>query len=146
MDSEMRLFKSHGICELVPHVLGIRTLRIGWVTHRNFKNDVFEKNMARVVTRSNHQESVIDYNKSFSPVMGLEYPRLLAIAAISDLDVIRFDVTLACLHSTFKEEIYMGQPDLYADPKKSNWVRGTSLRVGEDWEDIERGTEFSHGE
>ena len=60
-------------------MLGIRTLRIGWVTHRKFKNVVFEKNMARVVTRSNHQESVIDYNKSFSPVMGLEYPRLLAM-------------------------------------------------------------------
>jgi len=28
-----------------------------------------------------------------------------------DLDVIQFDVTPAYLHSTFKEDIHMGQPD-----------------------------------
>jgi len=78
--------------------------------------------MARVVSRSNHQESFIDHNKSFSPVTGLEYPRLLAIATISDLDVIQFDVTPICLHSTF-EEIHMVQLDRYADPRKRNWVR-----------------------
>ena len=52
--------------------------------------------------------------------MSLEYPHLLAIATISDLDVIRFDVTPACDHSTFKEEIHMGQPDRCADPRKRN--------------------------
>jgi len=78
--------------------------------------------MARVVTSSNQQESFIDCHKSFSLVVGLEYLRLLAIPTISDLDVIQFDVTLACLHSTFKEEIHMGQPDDYADLGKRNWV------------------------
>jgi len=52
--------------------------------------------------------------------MGLEYPHLLAIATITDLDVIQFDVTPACDHSTFKEEIHIGQPDRCADPRKRN--------------------------
>jgi len=54
--------------------------------------------------------------------MGFEYPRLLAIVTISDLDVIQFDVTPAYLHSTFKDEIHMGQPDRYADPRKRSSV------------------------
>ena len=29
MDRHVHKFKSHGICELVPHVPGVRTLRIG---------------------------------------------------------------------------------------------------------------------
>jgi len=87
---------------------------------RKFKNGVFQKNLARVVTRSNHQESLFENNKSYSPVY--EYPCLLAIATISDLDVIQFDVTPACRHSTYKEENHIGQPDRYADPRKRNWV------------------------
>ena len=35
-----------------------------------------------------------------------------------DLDVIQFDVTPVWLHSTSKEEIHMGQPDRYANPRK----------------------------
>jgi len=88
--------------------------------------------MARAVTRSNHQESFIGHDKSYSPIMGLEYPRLLAIATISDLDVIQFDATPACLHSAFKGGIHMGQPDRYVDPRKRTGC-GTSFRVGEDW-------------
>ena len=72
MDRKMLNFKSHDICELVPHVPGVRTLRIGWVLHWN---GIFEKNKDRLVNRSNHQESGIDYNESSSPVMGLESPR-----------------------------------------------------------------------
>ena len=52
--------------------------------------------------------------------MGLGYSHLLAIATISDLDIIQFDVTPVCDHSTFKEEIHMGQPDRYADPRERN--------------------------
>jgi len=62
MDEVMQTFKSHDILELVPHVLGMRTLRIGWVPHRKFTSGIFEKNKA---TRSNHREPGIDYNRSF---------------------------------------------------------------------------------
>ena len=58
-------FTSHDICELVPHVPGIRT--------QNLNNGIFEKNKAIVITRSN-QEPRIDYSKSFVPVIGLGSP------------------------------------------------------------------------
>ena len=50
---------------------------------------------------------------------------LLSIVTISDLNVIQFDVTTACLHSTFKEEIYIEHPDGYVDPGRETG-NGTS--------------------
>ena len=38
MDREMENLMSHDVYELVPHASGIRTLRLGWVLHRKFKN------------------------------------------------------------------------------------------------------------
>lgn len=38
--------------------LVLRTLRLGWVLHRQFENGVFEKYMARLVARGNYQCSL----------------------------------------------------------------------------------------
>ena len=46
------------------------------------KNGIFEKNKARLFTRSNHWEPGIDYNRSFLLIMGLESPR----ASLHSLD------------------------------------------------------------
>ena len=72
MDQEMQSPKSHGVYEFVPRTSGMRTLRLGWVLHRKFKNRVFDKNKGRLVARGNHQRHGIDYGESFSPVMRLE--------------------------------------------------------------------------
>ena len=81
------------------------TLRIGWVPDWKFKNGIFEKNKGRPVTNSNHQDPGMDYNKSFSPVIGLESP---STSGYSSYQRIQFDITSAyLLHSTFKEEIYI---------------------------------------
>ena len=55
MGKEMANLKAHDVYELVPREPGMRTLRLGWVLHRKFKNGVFEKNEARLVARGNHQ-------------------------------------------------------------------------------------------
>jgi len=123
MDREMENLRSHDVYDLVPRAPGLRTLRLGWVLHRKFKNGVFEKNKARVVARGNHQRPGVDYNESFSPVMRLESLRtLLALAAIRDLDVVQFDITSAYLHGTLKEELYMEQPEGYKVVEKPDWV------------------------
>jgi len=44
MDHEMDNLKSHDVYELVPRTRGMRTLRLGCVLHRKFKNGAFEKN------------------------------------------------------------------------------------------------------
>ena len=123
MDTEMKNLESHDVYDLVPRAPGMRTLRLGWVLHRKFKNGTFEKNKARLVARGNHQRPGIDYGESFSPVMRLESLRtLLALAASRDFDIIQFDVTSAYLHGNLKEELYMEQPDGYAAPGRENWV------------------------
>ena len=43
---------------------------------------------------------------------------LLALAASRDLDFIQFDVTSAYLHGNLKEDLYVEQPDGYAEPGK----------------------------
>ena len=86
MDKEMDNIQSHDVYELNPRTSGKRTLRLGWVFNRKFKNGVFEKNKARLVTRGNQQSPGIDYLKSFSTVMHLDSLRtLLALAAIPRL-------------------------------------------------------------
>jgi len=47
MDQEMANLKPHDVYELVPPMNGMRTLKLGGVFHRKFKNDVFEKNKSR---------------------------------------------------------------------------------------------------
>jgi Reverse transcriptase (RNA-dependent DNA polymerase) len=71
MDQEIENLKAHNVYELVPYASGMRTLTLGWVLHRKFKNGVFEKNKGRLVAQGNHQRPGIDYGESFSPVMRL---------------------------------------------------------------------------
>ena len=123
MDKEMVNLRSHGVYELVPCVWGLRTLKLGWVLHRKFRNRVFDKNKARIAARGNQQRPGIDYNESFSPVMPLEsLCTLLALAAIRGFDIIQFDITSAYPHVALKEEIYMDQPDVFVVPGKEKWV------------------------
>jgi hypothetical protein len=60
MGREIANLKAHDVYELVPRKPGMRTLRLGWVLHRKFKNGVFEKNKARLVARGNHQRPGVD--------------------------------------------------------------------------------------
>lgn len=123
MGREMDNLTSHDVYELVPRTSDMRTLRLGWVLHRKFKDGTFDKNKARIVARGNHQRPGIDYGKSFSPVMRLESLRvLLALAASRDFDIMQSDVMSAYLHGNLEEELYVEQPDGYAAPGKERWV------------------------
>jgi len=107
MDREMDNLKLHSAYKLVPRVPGMRTLRLGWVFHFS-TNSALEKNKARLVARGNHQRTGVDYDDSFSPVICLEsLHTLLAVAAISDLDVIHFGTTPGYLYGALKEGLYM---------------------------------------
>jgi len=82
MDKVMQTFKSHDSPKLIPHILGMRTLRIGWVLRWKFKNGIVEKNKARSFTRRNHREPGIDYNRSFRLLWASTIHALLAVAWI----------------------------------------------------------------
>jgi len=112
MDQEMANLKSYNVYEPMLRTNGMRTLKLGWVFHRKFKNGVLViYNKGRLVAQGNQHHHGIDYGDSFSPVMHLESLRtILALAATRDLDIIRFDIISAYLHGTLKEEVYMEEP------------------------------------
>ena len=60
MHREMMNLESQDVYKLVPRVSSMRTLKLGWVLRQEFKNGVFEKNKARLVTRDNHQRTVVN--------------------------------------------------------------------------------------
>ena len=45
---------------------------------------------------------------------------IISLAATRDLNIIQFDGTLAYLHGTLKEEVYMEQPEGYVVPGKES--------------------------
>ena len=53
MDKEMATLKSRDMCEPVPRVKGLRTLKLDWVLHRTFKNSALDKNKVKLVARCN---------------------------------------------------------------------------------------------
>jgi hypothetical protein len=53
MDQEMANLKSYEVYELIPRAKGMRTLRLGWVLHRKFKNGLSGKHKEK--TRRNRQ-------------------------------------------------------------------------------------------
>ena len=65
----------------------------GWKQYNEMQSHgIFEKNKARLVTRSNHHYPSIAYNKTLLPVMFKSLHALLAIAPIRDPDVLQFDI------------------------------------------------------
>ena len=60
MNQEMESLKSHDVYELVPRTNGMRTLKLGWMPHRNLKNGLFERNKGGIVARGNHQHPSTD--------------------------------------------------------------------------------------
>jgi hypothetical protein len=106
-----------------------------------FKNDAFEKNPARIVTHINHQEPFIDYNKSFSPVMGLEH----APRAINDLGIMSLTLHQHALTvPSRRRPIWDSQMATPIPGRETR--RGASLRFVANWEDMERGAGFTCGE
>lgn len=71
---------------------------------------------ARLVARGFAQKAGIDYQETFCPVVRFETIRsLLSVAAKEKLLLAQFDVTTAFLNGNLDEEIYMKQPEGFAD-------------------------------
>ncbi|KAH9655417.1 Integrase catalytic domain-containing protein [Citrus sinensis] len=86
-------------------------------------NDQVERYRARLVVKGYAQKEGIDFNEIFSPVVRLTTVRVvLAMCATFDLHLEQLDVKTAFLHGELEEEIYMLQPEGFAEKGKENLV------------------------
>ncbi len=66
---------------------------------------------ARLVARGFTQTYWVDYNKTFASVAKFtSILRILALAALEDMEIHQMDVKTAFLNGELEEEIYMEQP------------------------------------
>ncbi|KAH9673800.1 hypothetical protein KPL70_018239 [Citrus sinensis] len=86
-------------------------------------NDQVERYRARLVVKGYAQKESIDFNEIFSPVVRLTTVRIvLAMCATFDLHLEQLDVKTVFLHGELEEEIYMLQPEGFAETGKENLV------------------------
>lgn len=88
---------------------------MGTSNERNPDGSV-DKYKARLVVKGFLQRKGRDYDQTFSPVARLATVRaLLSVAAQENLYLVQFDVCTAFLNGKLSEEIYVQQPEGYAD-------------------------------
>ncbi|GJY61778.1 retrovirus-related pol polyprotein from transposon TNT 1-94 [Tanacetum coccineum] len=81
------------------------------------------KNKDRLVARGYRQEEGIDFEESFALIVRLEAIRIfLAFVAHMNMVVYQMDVKTAFLNGNLQEEVYVSQPDGFANPDNPNHV------------------------
>jgi hypothetical protein len=124
MQEEIEALHKNNTWDLVPLPQGRKAIGNKWVykIKRDGNNQV-ERYRARLVVKGYAQKEGIDFNEIFSPVVRLTTIRVvLAMCAIFDLHLEQLDVKTAFLHGELEEEIYMLQPEGFAETGKENLV------------------------
>ena len=124
MQEEMEALHKNKTWELMPLPQGRKAIGNKWVfkIKRN-SDDQVERFRARLVVKGYAQKEGINFNEIFSPVVRLTTVRVvLAMCATFDLHLEQLDVKTTFLHGDLKEEIYMLQPEGFAEEDKDNLI------------------------
>ncbi|GJV40224.1 retrovirus-related pol polyprotein from transposon TNT 1-94 [Tanacetum coccineum] len=85
--------------------------------------DVWELNKSHLVAKGYGQEEGIDFEESFAPVARLEAVKIfVAYAAHKNFPIYLMDVKTVFFNGPLKEEVFVRQPDSFADPDFPNHV------------------------
>jgi hypothetical protein len=120
MQEEIEALHKNNTWDLVPLPQGRKAIDNKWVYKiKRDGNDQVERYHARLVVKGYAQKEGIDFNEIFSMVVRLTTIRVvLAMCAIFDLHLEQLDVKTAFLHGELEEEIYMLQPEGFAETCK----------------------------
>ncbi|KZV22485.1 hypothetical protein F511_19705 [Dorcoceras hygrometricum] len=124
MQEELEALDRNKTWDLVTLPRGRKAIGNRWVykIKRDGNNQV-ERYRARLVVKGYAQKEGIDFNEIFSLVVRLNTVRVvLALCAVFDLHLEQLDVKTAFLHGDLEEEIYMLQPEGFAETGKENLV------------------------
>jgi len=124
MKSELDSIDRTGTWVLVPLPPGRQPIGCKWVYKIKRKADgSVDRYKARVVAKGFLQKEGVDYTETFAPVAKFTSIRvLLALAAQHDWEIHQMDVKTAFLHGDLDVDIYMRQPEGFAEPGKEDLV------------------------
>jgi len=106
MDAEVSNTRCLNVFKEVPHLIDRNIITARWVYRRKFENGSLIKHKARLVARGSTQISGIDYHEAYlyAPVVRLESFRILiSLAALFNLEIRQFDVSVVYLHGDIDE-------------------------------------------
>ena len=109
---------------LVPSHPSQNLIGCKWVfrVKRNADGSI-ERHKARLVAKGFHQQSGIDYDETYSPVIKPTTVRtVLSIAISVGWSLRQIDIQNAFLHGNLSEEVFMSQPPGYQHPLYPNHV------------------------
>jgi hypothetical protein len=124
MDEKIDSIERNNTWDLVDLPEGKNTIGVKWVykTKLNAKSRV-EKYKAILVAQGYGQQSGIDYNETFAPVLRIDTVRMvLAIAAQNRWITHQMDIKYAFLNGYLEEEVYVIQPPGYEIDKHRDKV------------------------
>ncbi|KAL5783223.1 hypothetical protein ACOSP7_008252 [Xanthoceras sorbifolium] len=119
----MKSLISNKTYELAKLPMGKKALHNKWVYQVKEEYDGSKRFKARLVVKGFQQKEGIDYTEIFAPVVKLNIIKcVLSIVASENLHLEQLDVKTAFLHGNLQEEIYMHQPEGFAEKGKENLV------------------------
>lgn len=110
--------------ELVELPADRKAIGCKWIFKVKYRADgEIERFKSRLVARGFSQQPGVDYEETFSPVVSFTSIRmLLAYALQHNMVIHQMDVKTAFLNGELQEEIYMTQPEGYANQENPNLV------------------------
>ncbi|GJW45565.1 retrovirus-related pol polyprotein from transposon TNT 1-94 [Tanacetum coccineum] len=118
MQEELHQFDRLDVWELVDRPLCKNVINLKWLwKNKRDEENIVIRNKSHLVAKGYAQNEGIDFEKSFALVARLEAIQLfITYAAHKSFTIYQMDVKTTFLYGPLKEEVYVNQPDGFADP------------------------------